>query len=73
MSIQSQCELENSRAKLRRLEEHYATRQREPAAKPRLREISLRSLKQTINQLKEEIVRYEAHVRAKAESSSSNS
>jgi hypothetical protein len=63
MSIQSQTELENTREKLRRLEEHYAGRTREPAANPRLREISLRSLKQTMNQLKEEIVRYEAHAK----------
>ncbi len=28
---------------------------------PRVRELTLRSLKHTINQLKEEIARYEAH------------
>ncbi len=66
MSIQSQQELKNTREKLRLLEAHYESRKQEAADNSRLREISLRSLKRTINELKEEILRYEAHAKAKA-------
>jgi hypothetical protein len=61
MSIQSKRELEVSREKLRRLEEHYAKRQLQPTDDEHVRELSLRSLKQLINQLREGIVRFEAH------------
>lgn len=59
MNIQSQEELDSTRKKLRHLEAWYEARRREPAADPDSRAISLRSLKQAINQFKEEMVRYE--------------
>jgi hypothetical protein len=61
MSIENDRQLENTREKLRLLEEHYERKRREPTDDPGVREITLWSLKKTINQLKEEIIRYECH------------
>jgi len=60
MSIQNQRELEVTQGKLRLLEERYATLKLGPADNPHVRELTLRSLKRMINQMKEEIVRFEA-------------
>jgi flagellar biosynthesis chaperone FliJ len=62
MSLESQRELENTRAKLKRLEERYAAIQAQSAAtgEEKVREWTLHSLKKLINQLKEEIARFEA-------------
>lgn len=65
MNLLGTRELEVTREKLRLLEEHYRRRPEEPAENPHTRELSLLSLKKTINQLKEEIARYEAHASAK--------
>ncbi len=59
MTLNSQRELEITREKLRGLRELYA---RTEAGSPEgvyPRELTLRSLRQTINQLKEEIARFE--------------
>ena len=62
MTLQNDAELAATRRKLRDLEAHYEARRGEPAADdPHLRELSLHSLKRRINQLKEEIIWYEAH------------
>ena len=60
MSLQSQRELEVTREKLRALEERYEANQREQGGDKHVREISMRSLKRLINQLKEEIARFES-------------
>ncbi len=60
MSLQSQRELETTRKKLRFLEERYEANQREQGGDEHVRELTLRSLKRLINQLKEEIVRFES-------------
>ncbi len=60
MSIESRRELEVTRAKLKLLEEGLAALKQEPEENRRAREWSARSLKQTINQLKEEIARFES-------------
>jgi hypothetical protein len=62
MSIMSEVELANTRAKLQRLEARYEALCRDTDEDPHVRELSMRSLKGTINQFKEEIVRYEAHL-----------
>jgi ribosomal protein L29 len=54
-------ELANTREKLRRLEEEYEHLRIAASDDQPTRRISMRSLKRTINQLKEEIARYEAH------------
>ena len=65
MGVNDQCALEVTRKKLRLLEERYEASRQEPAADPHLKELSLRSLKRMINQMKEEIARYEAHAQVR--------
>ena len=60
MNLQSQRELETTREKLRLLEDRYAAHQREKGGDEHIRELSMRSLKRLINQLKEEIARFES-------------
>ena len=60
MSLQSRRELEVTREKLRLLEERYEANKREEGGDPHVRELSMRSLKRLINQLKEEIARFES-------------
>jgi hypothetical protein len=66
MNLQSERELEATREKLRLLEECYEEERRNPDGDAHVQELSLRSLKQMINQLKEEIVRYESRAIAPA-------
>jgi protein subunit release factor B len=61
MSLQSKAQLENTRAKLKVLEDRLIELEREPVTNARTRELTRQSLKKLINQLKEEIVRFEAH------------
>jgi hypothetical protein len=60
MSIESRRELEMARAKLKLLEDRLAALKQEPEENRRAQEWSARSLKQTINQMKEEIARFES-------------
>ena len=61
MTLQSQGELEATREKLKLLQQRYdATRDESPDG-AHVQELTLRSLKQLINQLKEEIARFESH------------
>jgi hypothetical protein len=59
MNLQSNCEMKAARQKLRELEELYG-RTAVVANGNYSRDLTLRSLKQTINQVKEEIARIEA-------------
>jgi hypothetical protein len=61
MILQNDRELASTRDKLRLLEESYAEVLVEPSDDEELRDAELESLKRFINQLKEEIARYEAH------------
>jgi hypothetical protein len=61
MTLRNDIELANTREKLRALEERYEARRRESSPDRQVHELTLQSLKRLINQLKEEIVRYEAH------------
>lgn len=60
MSLQSQSELESTRKKLRLLEKRYEAHNREIDDDSHTRDLTMRSLKRLINQLKEEIARYES-------------
>jgi hypothetical protein len=60
MSLQSHRELEATCQKLRVLEERYEANKRETSGHEHVRESSMRSLKQLINQLKEEIARFKS-------------
>jgi len=61
VSLRSQHELECTRKKLGELEALYASTLKEQPQSERVREVSLQSLRRTINELKEEIARFEAH------------
>jgi len=66
MNLQSDRELEVTREKLRMLEEQYEATRNEPHGDEHLRELTLESLKKLINQLKEQIVRYESRMRVQS-------
>jgi hypothetical protein len=61
MSIRSKHQLEVTQRKLRLLEKQYAKTKQRPVENALVRELTLQSLKRTINQLTEEIARYRAH------------
>jgi hypothetical protein len=61
MSLTSDAELANTREKLAELESRYAELHSDRLEDAHVREVTMRSLKRCINQLKEEIARYEAH------------
>jgi hypothetical protein len=60
MSLANDTELANTRAKLARLEKLYHTVRADVTGDVNVREVSLRSLKRTINQFREEIARYQS-------------
>ncbi len=64
MSLKNQSELTVTREKLRLLEERFQEKQQATAVDAHVKELSMRSLKRVINQLKEEIARYESHLAA---------
>ena len=61
MSLKNDVELNNTRTKLHRLEMRYEELRYDTREDEHVRELTMRSLKGTINQFKEEIARYEAH------------
>jgi len=62
MNIENRRELEATRQKLAWLEREHESASLQPSANPRVHELTLRSLKAMINQMKEEIARYESAV-----------
>ncbi|TWT40007.1 hypothetical protein RAS1_44000 [Phycisphaerae bacterium RAS1] len=71
MRLQSDREVENTRVKLRRLEESYQELRNECGGDEELRAASMESLMRLINQFKEEIARHEAHRGAPREAATS--
>ena len=63
MNIQNPRDLQATREKLKLIEAHYQKRLAEPAEDTYARQLSMQSLKRMINQLTEEIVRFESHSR----------
>ena len=59
MELRNQRELDNTRAKLLRMERLYKTAELDKEGDEDIREAELQSIKRFINQLKEEIARYE--------------
>jgi hypothetical protein len=66
MELKSRKELDFTREKLRILEERYAATERQEGGDEHVRELSMQSLKKLINQLTEEIVRFEARMKIPA-------
>jgi hypothetical protein len=65
MSLQSQSELNATREKLRLLENRYQASSREAGGDRHVNELSRTSLKRLINQLREEIARFESQASGK--------
>ena len=61
MELKDERQVQNTREKLRILEERLEAVRRDPAGNTHVQELTIRSLKRLINQLKEEIARFEAH------------
>lgn len=68
MDLRNDRELANTRVKLERLESLYSAHESETGGDEELREITMASLKRFINQLKEEIIRYEIRQSARRSS-----
>ncbi len=66
MSIQSKQQLDNTRKKLKRLQHRLQELDGEPVQNRLTRELTRRSLKKLVNQMKEEIARFEARPTAVA-------
>lgn len=64
MSIESNRELEVTREKLNGLEQLYSKTVAAPLENAYVRELTLQSLRRTINQLKEEIARFQSRAKA---------
>ena len=69
MSIESRRELELTQTKLKLLEERLSALVQKPDGNRRAEEWSVRSLTQTINQMKEEIARFESRAKDAAQKS----
>jgi hypothetical protein len=66
MMLGNETELVNTRAKLRELQERYEALRVDEREDPRVRRLTMMSLKRLINQLTEEITRFESRVHAAA-------
>ena len=64
MTLQTHRELEAAREKLRVLEQRYEAQKRERGGDGHVRELSMRSLRRLMNQLKEKIARFESRISA---------
>jgi len=67
MTLQSHRELETTRKKLRLLQERYEANKREQGGDEHVRELSMRSLKRLMNQLEEEIARFQSRTSVRAD------
>ena len=65
MELENERQAENTRTKLRDLGAHNEAAMRDRSPDDRVRRISLQSIKRMINQMKEELARYEARAVAK--------
>jgi uncharacterized small protein (DUF1192 family) len=62
MALDRRRKLDNNRMKLRELDELYTKIHSGRATSEHMRQLNLRSLRKRINQFKEEIARFKAHV-----------
>jgi hypothetical protein len=62
MTLANASELINTREKLRELKTRYEELRLDSAEDPRVRRLTMLSLKRLINQLTEEIARFESHL-----------
>jgi hypothetical protein len=69
MSIESTRQLENTRRKLQMLEDRLQELDAEPVTNAQTRDLARRSLRKLVNQLKEEIARFECRASAGSDGS----
>jgi hypothetical protein len=62
MMLDNETELLNTRTKLRELQERYEVLRVDVSEDPRVRRLTMMSLKRLINQLTEEITRFESRL-----------
>lgn len=62
MKLENETELLNTRTKLRELKERYEALRRDLSEDARIRKLTMISLKRLINQLTEEITRFESRL-----------
>ncbi len=62
MRLENKREVESTRKKLSWLESEYESAKLKPESDPHVQELTLRSLRAMINQMKEEIARFESGV-----------
>ncbi len=60
MTLENHQQAENTREKLRLLEERYRLNAEKPGPMTEARRLTLRSLRRLINEMKEELIRYES-------------
>ncbi|RJP35692.1 MAG: hypothetical protein C4547_09190 [Phycisphaerales bacterium] len=60
MTLKNDTQLENTRAKVAMLEQRYEELRHDTTEDGNVRELTMRSLRRTINQFREEIARYES-------------
>jgi len=66
MTLENESQVRSTRRKLALLEEHYEEVRNQPTDNEYVRDLNLRSIRRFINQLKEEIVRFESRTLAHA-------
>ncbi len=62
MTLENETQLLNTRTKLRELQDRYEALRLDLSEDPRVRRLTMMSLKRLINQLTEEITRFEARL-----------
>jgi hypothetical protein len=62
MTLENETQLLNTRIKLRELQERYDALRVDQSEDPRVRRLTMMSLKRLINQLTEEITRFESRL-----------
>jgi hypothetical protein len=65
VTLTSKRELNQTRRKLASLQQRYEATREDTGGDPHVRELTLRSLKKLMNQLQEEIARFEARAHAR--------
>jgi hypothetical protein len=66
MKLETREHVENSRAKIRLLEERYRANEEEASPMTEVRRLTMRSLRRMINQMTEDIVRFESRAETRS-------
>ena len=64
MDLTSQADVEATQEKIRVLQDRYVSLRSQPTDEAHLRELTLRSLKRVMNEMQEDVVRFQSRVSA---------